>query len=123
MRVVIEQGSDHTIRIKIIMTALLGDNPNFWTLAILHGDMQKMAYRVASWKDYATSYKNRQYQVVPIDLGLSVKWANTNLQAADETKPGLYVSWGETKSKLWYLPNTYAYDGLSCSELENIAVR
>ena len=41
MRVVIEQGSDHTIRIKIIMTALLGDNPNFWTLAILHGDMQK----------------------------------------------------------------------------------
>ena len=51
-------------------------------------------------------------QIVPevpdcVDLGLSVKWARTNLGAESEENLGDYFAWGETAPKEYY--NVYQY--------------
>lgn len=48
-------------------------------------------------------------QTKAIDLGLSVKWADTNIGAASPTDYGDYYSWGETASKTQYSWKTYKY--------------
>lgn len=37
-----------------------------------------------------------------VDLGLSVKWANLNVDATHETQNGKYYAWGETSAKSTY---------------------
>lgn len=37
-----------------------------------------------------------------VDLGLSVKWANQNVDATHETQYGKYYAWGETSAKTTY---------------------
>ncbi len=44
-----------------------------------------------------------------VDLGLSVKWAKTNLGAKDASDPGDYYAWGETKPKKDFDAATYAF--------------
>lgn len=44
-----------------------------------------------------------------VDLGLSVKWAKTNLGARDASEPGNYYAWGETKSKKDFNSANYAF--------------
>ena len=49
--------------------------------------------------------------VVAVDLGLSVKWANMNIGATEETGNGTYFAWGETTDKtyFYYSWDTYAW--------------
>lgn len=44
-----------------------------------------------------------------IDLGLSVKWANCNVEAQSPEEYGGYYAWGETEEKEDYSKDTYAY--------------
>ncbi len=44
-----------------------------------------------------------------VDLGLSVKWASMNIDAADATGNGGYYAWGETRTKGAYTWATYAW--------------
>ncbi|MBP5506199.1 MAG: hypothetical protein J6X89_08920 [Bacteroidales bacterium] len=44
-----------------------------------------------------------------VDLGLSVKWAKTNLGAKTPSDPGNFYAWGETKSKKDFSDETYAF--------------
>lgn len=46
---------------------------------------------------------------VPVDLGLSVKWASYNLGAANPEEHGDYIAWGETESKADYSWSTYKW--------------
>lgn len=44
-----------------------------------------------------------------VDLGLSVKWAATNMGALEMYEAGEFVSWGELMSKETYLPENYKH--------------
>lgn len=46
-----------------------------------------------------------------VDLGLSVKWANTNIGADSIEEYGGYYAWGETEAKLDYSWETYKFSG------------
>ena len=50
-------------------------------------------------------------EVVAVDLGLSVKWANMNLGAHAPQEYGDYYAWGETEPKSTYTEESYAYMG------------
>lgn len=50
-------------------------------------------------------YNRHEY----VDLGLSVKWATTNLGASSPEEYGDYFAWGETKPKSRYSWDTYKY--------------
>lgn len=45
----------------------------------------------------------------PVDLGLSVKWANMNIGANLPGEFGSYFAWGETAPKAIYDWNTYKF--------------
>ncbi len=45
-----------------------------------------------------------------VDLGLSVKWAKTNLGAKVASDPGNFYAWGETSSKKDYSGATYKFE-------------
>ena len=55
-----------------------------------------------------------------IDLGLSVKWANMNIDATDMAERGGYYAWGETRTKETYTWETYNYCSSSASTCQNI---
>ena len=44
-----------------------------------------------------------------VDMGLSVKWANMNLGAADSSQGGHFYAWGELSPKTEYSWQTYRY--------------
>ena len=44
-----------------------------------------------------------------VDLGLSVKWATTNVGSSSSSGPGYYYSWGETEPKSRYAWANYKY--------------
>lgn len=44
-----------------------------------------------------------------VDLGLSVKWAKTNVGATKESEYGMYFAWGETTTKSVYNKTSYTY--------------
>lgn len=44
-----------------------------------------------------------------VDMGLSVKWAATNIGASSPEEAGHYVAWGETSTKTSYSYKTYKY--------------
>lgn len=52
---------------------------------------------------------NAPSHVQAIDLGLSVKWANCNIEASTPEAAGAYYAWGETEEKEEYTPFTYKY--------------
>ena len=45
-------------------------------------------------------------ELIPVDLGLNVKWASANLGASSPRKAGAYIAWGETSPKA----GLYLYD-------------
>lgn len=51
----------------------------------------------------------RVFTAGPVDLGLSVKWANCNLGASSPEVGGEFYSWGEMESKRVYSWPTYKY--------------
>lgn len=64
----------------------------------------------------ATSYQPG----TPVDLGLSVKWADRNVGAAGPENSGGYYAWGETDEKEDYSKQTYKY--YKGSSYENICM-
>ncbi len=44
-----------------------------------------------------------------VDMGLSVKWAATNVGASKPEEAGHFVAWGETSTKTQYLYNNYKW--------------
>ncbi len=55
-----------------------------------------------------------------VDLGLSVKWANQNLGAANESAYGDYYAWGETETKVAYTWKNYQHANGSAKTARNI---
>lgn len=49
-------------------------------------------------------------QLVAVDLGLSVLWANMNVGAETPTDCGDYYSWGEIETKERYINGTYKWE-------------
>jgi len=45
-----------------------------------------------------------------VDLGLSVKWATTNLGAKSASEAGDFYAWGETKTKKDFSDETYVFE-------------
>ena len=56
------------------------------------------------------------FEFVAIDMGLSVKWANTNLGATAPEEYGDYYAWGETDTKQNYGGETYKW----CNKNNNL---
>lgn len=54
----------------------------------------------------------------PIDLGLSVKWASCNLGAENAEESGIYLAWGEIKSKEDYNVTNSSTFSFSLAELK-----
>ena len=52
---------------------------------------------------------NAPSHIEAVDLGLSVKWANCNIEASTPEAVGSYYAWGETEAKKEYTPLTYKY--------------
>ena len=55
-----------------------------------------------------------------VDLGLSVKWANMNIDATATSGKGGYYAWGETFTKSMYSWDTYKYCTGTASSCTNI---
>lgn len=55
----------------------------------------------AEYEGYKAQMKVKVTMPVPeaVDLGLSVKWASTNMGTSSPLKPGAYIAWGETSPK------------------------
>lgn len=63
------------------------------------------AYRVGEVKQFTT----KAFQLVAVDMGLSVKWANANLGASRPDEYGDYYAWGETYTKYSYSWSNYKW--------------
>ena len=55
-----------------------------------------------------------------VDLGLSVKWANMNVDATASSDKGGYYAWGETATKTKYSWATYKYCSGTAASCQNI---
>ena len=66
-------------------------------------------YRNQYISDYKTLYTDCIYYAVPVDLGLSVKWADRNLGASAEDDFGSYIAWGEIEPKDNYAFSNYKW--------------
>ena len=55
------------------------------------------------------SFKTVDLHLEAVDMGLSVKWASSNLGAAKPEDYGDYYAWGETEPKDYYDWNTYKW--------------
>ena len=62
-------------------------------------------YRVGEVKSFTTEV----FEFAAVDLGLSVKWANTNLGASTPWESGDYYAWGEIEPKNDYSWATYKW--------------
>lgn len=51
--------------------------------------------------------KPKEFQIVPVDLGLSVLWANANVGASSIYDIGGYYAWGEHETKSIYEMDNY----------------
>ena len=60
-------------------------------------------------------------QATLVDLGLSVKWADKNVGATDESPYGDYYAWGETSTKDDYTWANYQHASGSASTVRDIA--
>lgn len=57
---------------------------------------------------------------VPVDLGLSVRWATTNIGAVNPEDNGDYYAWGETSIKDRYAWNNYAWNDQNYNSIKLI---
>ena len=55
-----------------------------------------------------------------VDLGLSVKWANMNIEADNVEKTGYYYAWGETSKKSSYTWANYKHSNGTQATAKNI---
>ena len=55
-----------------------------------------------------------------VDLGLSVKWADRNVDAEMPEDDGNYYAWGETDTRLSYSTTTYTHYDKNSSQYKNI---
>jgi len=59
--------------------------------------------------DFSASCDVSVYDFHAVDLGLGVKWADTNLGAFTEDDPGDFFAWGETAPKVGYSWSSYKW--------------
>lgn len=57
------------------------------------------------------TFKTLEFKIEPVDLGLSVKWANCNIGASSPEDHGGYYAWGEIEEKYDYDSYTYKWMG------------
>lgn len=62
------------------------------------------------WFGYKSDGTPYWFPGVPVDLGLSVKWADCNLGARKSTDYGIHVRWAETKTLSNYTYDNYKYN-------------
>lgn len=55
------------------------------------------------------SFTTAQFELAPVDMGLSVKWANCNIGAKKAEDYGDHFAWGETEKKADYSWGTYKW--------------
>jgi len=56
-----------------------------------------------------SSFTTNEQVLVPVDLGLSVKWASCNIGASAPEEHGCYYCWGEVKTKASYTLYNYKW--------------
>lgn len=65
--------------------------------------------KILPYETRQTTSTNSIPRVEPVDLGLSVKWANANLGAVAPDRFGEYFAWGEIEPKSYYSWATYKW--------------
>ena len=55
------------------------------------------------------NFTTEEFEMVAVDMGLSVKWSNANLGALMPEDYGDYFAWGETETKADYSSATYKW--------------
>lgn len=73
--------------------------------------------KILPFETSQTPSPNSAPKVEPVDLGLSVKWANANLGAAAPEQLGAYFAWGEIEPKSCYSWDTYKWCKGDCKTL------
>jgi len=58
-------------------------------------------------EEYKAEPDDAPFEIEPIDLGLSVMWANANIGATSEEDYGYYLAWGESEEKPHYDLDNY----------------
>ena len=64
---------------------------------------------LVSGESYYKDNETESYNGVPVELGLSVKWASCNVGASSPEDYGDYYAWGETSEKTYYSEENYLY--------------
>jgi formylglycine-generating enzyme required for sulfatase activity len=95
-----------------------GTGPDHYRMGVLY------IYSIAT-KDPVSiglKVKGKASYATPVDLGLSVKWADFNLGASEPFggEVGEHIAWGETDSKASYSWNTYAHCNGSAETCHNL---
>ena len=91
------------------------DTENNFTATLTRLPFGKIYYRayitIGQKVYYGETYSFDHYMKVgePVDLGLSVKWADINIGADSETDYGIYVAWAETEEKELSVRTNYKY--------------
>ncbi len=106
----------------------VGSNAYYWTANNVPSDNSKAqaAYIKSGTKTIVININRRTGVAIRsvgdlttpelVDLGLSVRWADRNIDAATSHERGGYYAWGETSTKDTYTWATYAYcDGTAAS--------
>ena len=87
------------------------DDENYYVVKITgYGNIHYRAYvKIDGVAHYGAvkSVENKMPVGDPVDLGLSVKWANCNVGANSPEDYGSYFAWGETEPKSTYNWSTY----------------
>lgn len=86
------------------------DDENYYVVKITnYGNIHYRAYvKIDGVAHYgAVKSVENKFVVEPVDLGLSVKWANCNVGATSPEDYGWYFAWGETEPKSNYSWSTY----------------
>lgn len=99
----------------------VGSNAYYWTANNVPSDNSKAqaAYIKSGTKTTVTNINRRTGVAIRavgdlttpelVDLGLSVRWADRNIDAATSHERGGYYAWGETSTKDTYTWATYSY--------------
>ena len=91
------------------------DQENNFTATLTRLPFGKVYYRayitIGQKVYYGETYSFDHYMKVgePVDLGVSVKWADINIGAYSETDYGIFVAWAETEEKELSIRTNYKY--------------
>lgn len=84
------------------------DDENYYVVKITnYGNIHYRAYVKIDGVAHYGAVKSVENKCEPVDLGLSVKWANCNVGAEKVEDYGDYFAWGETEPKSNYSWSTY----------------